>query len=330
MTPEQGRRVRDLFEAAVDRDPATVVSWLGREAADDSVVRAEVLSPLDHHSRAGAFLSHPIGEPAIALLADEAPLAPGAQPGMLIGTPAYMAPEQINGLPVDTRADVFAFGVLLYEYACGTHPFAATTALATVARVLESDPPPLGARADVPSRLADLIARCTHKAPTDRFGSAAEVLGALGAADAEGAPALPRASWWRVHQIVVAVLYIAAAAYAWQLKEWVETPLTVAMFLALGATATIGGVLRGRPVFTSLMNLAQLTRERRRTHRATRLLDVADAALLCADAALIAATGALPAVFALASASASRSRHSSSSRRRRPPPSAKNPRTLEP
>src|SRR4029079_14401061 len=49
------------------------------------------------------------------------------QPGMLIGTPAYMAPEQINGLPVDARADVFALGVLLYEYACGTHPFAATT-----------------------------------------------------------------------------------------------------------------------------------------------------------------------------------------------------------
>ena len=78
------------------------------------------------------------------------------QPGMLIGTPAYMAPEQINGLPVDARADVFAFGVLLYEYACGVHPFAASTALATVARVLESDARPLASRADVPSRLADV------------------------------------------------------------------------------------------------------------------------------------------------------------------------------
>ena len=45
------------------------------------------------------------------------------QPGMLVGTPAYMAPEQMNGQPVDARADVFAFGVLLYEYACGVHPF---------------------------------------------------------------------------------------------------------------------------------------------------------------------------------------------------------------
>ena len=47
------------------------------------------------------------------------------QPGRLVGTPAYMAPEQINGLPVDARADVFAVGVLLYEYACGAHPFEA-------------------------------------------------------------------------------------------------------------------------------------------------------------------------------------------------------------
>ena len=43
----------------------------------------------------------------------------------MVGTPAYMAPEQINGQPVDARADVFAFGVLIYEYACGVHPFEA-------------------------------------------------------------------------------------------------------------------------------------------------------------------------------------------------------------
>ena len=222
------------------------------------------------------------------------------QPGMLIGTPAYMAPEQINGLPVDARADVFALGVLLYEYACGTHPFAATTALATVARVLESDARPLGARAEVPSRLADLVARCMQKSPADRFGSAAELLGALDAVDVDERPPAAHVTWWRAHQIVVALLHIAAAVYAWQLKEWVETPLTVAIFLALGATATIGPVLRGHLVFTSVMNPRSLARERRRTARATRVLDVIDAALLCADAALIAATGALPAVFALA------------------------------
>ena len=73
------------------------------------------------------------------------------QSGSIVGTPAYMAPEQFSGLPVDPRADVFAIGVVLYEYACGAHPFAASTALATVARVLESDARSLASRADVSS-----------------------------------------------------------------------------------------------------------------------------------------------------------------------------------
>jgi serine/threonine protein kinase len=55
------------------------------------------------------------------------------QSGIIIGTPAYMAPEQLNGERGDARADVFAFGVMLYEYACGTHPFAAATATARAA-----------------------------------------------------------------------------------------------------------------------------------------------------------------------------------------------------
>ena len=76
--------------------------------------------------------------------------------------------------------------------------------------------------------------------------------------------------------------------------------MTVAIFLALGAAATIGGVLRGHLVFTAVMNQARLPTERRRTRRATQLLDLLTALLLMADAAIIAATGALPAVFAIA------------------------------
>jgi hypothetical protein len=169
-----------------------------------------------------------------------------------------------------------------------------------VARVLESDARPLAERADVPSRVADVIARCLRKAPAERFGSAAELLGALDTADAAAPAPGPHATWWRVHQIVIALLYIAAAVLAWQIKEWVETPVTVAIFLALGAAATIGGVLRGHLVFTAWMNHVRLMAERRRTRRATRLLDLATAVLLFADAAMIAATGALPAVFAIA------------------------------
>ena len=81
MTGEQRRRVRDLFEAALDRDATEIAAWVAREAADDSAVRAEVLSLVDHHSRAGAFLAQPIVEQAADLLADEEPLAPGARIG---------------------------------------------------------------------------------------------------------------------------------------------------------------------------------------------------------------------------------------------------------
>jgi len=76
--------------------------------------------------------------------------------------------------------------------------------------------------------------------------------------------------------------------------------VTVSIFLALGATATIGGVLRGHFVFTSVMNYPRLTTERRRTRRPLMWLDGLTAVLLLADAAMVAGTGALPAVFALA------------------------------
>jgi hypothetical protein len=222
------------------------------------------------------------------------------QPGLLLGTPAYMAPEQINGMPVDARADVFAVGVLLHEYACGVHPFMAPTALATVARVLESDVRSLATVANVPSRLADVIAKCLQKAPEQRFGSAAELLGALDAAEFERATKPPRAAWWRIHQVVIVLLYVTAAVLAWQIKEWVETPVTVAIFLALGAAATIAGVLRGHLVFTELMNRSRLTTERGRTRQGARLIDLLSALLLFIDASIVAGTRALPAVFTIA------------------------------
>ena len=81
MTPEQRRRVRDLFEAAVDHDPGSVAAWVAREAADDPVVYAEVISLVEHHSRAGVFLIQPIVEQAGDLLAGDDPLATGARVG---------------------------------------------------------------------------------------------------------------------------------------------------------------------------------------------------------------------------------------------------------
>jgi hypothetical protein len=190
--------------------------------------------------------------------------------------------------------------VLLYEYACGVHPFVGSTTLATVARVLESDARPIAARCpDISSGLADVMSKCLRKSPAERYGSATEIAAAL-AAVGDGAPVRLRTTvWWRTHQIVIAVLYVAGAVLSWQIKEWMETPITVSIFLALGACATIGGVLRGHLTFTDWMNRAHLVAERRRTARATHLLDLTTSVLLFADAALLAHQRALPAVLAL-------------------------------
>src|SRR5262249_48331153 len=63
--------------------------------------------------------------------------------GAAVGTPAYMAPEQLRHGTVDFRADLFALGVLVYELAAGTNPFEAANATASMARILEEEPPAL-------------------------------------------------------------------------------------------------------------------------------------------------------------------------------------------
>jgi hypothetical protein len=75
--------------------------------------------------------------------------------------------------------------------------------------------------------------------------------------------------------------------------------VTVSIFIALGAAATIGGVLRGHLIFTELMNRSRLAGERRRTSRATMLLDLIAGSLLFADGVILAGTRALPAVLTI-------------------------------
>src|SRR5262245_51797412 len=81
MTPEQRRRARDLFEAALDNESGDLLRWLENTAPDDPVVHAEVRSLLEHHSRAGSFLLQPVAEAAPYLLEDEQALEPGTTLG---------------------------------------------------------------------------------------------------------------------------------------------------------------------------------------------------------------------------------------------------------
>jgi serine/threonine-protein kinase len=110
-------------------------------------------------------------------------------PGTLAGTPAYMSPEQLRGLPADARSDVWAMGVVLHEMAAGARPFAGKTPYELSAAILGSPPPKLPAH--VPPGVQSVIARCLEKNPDERFQSAEEACKALEAVKAGSALARP-------------------------------------------------------------------------------------------------------------------------------------------
>jgi Tol biopolymer transport system component/tRNA A-37 threonylcarbamoyl transferase component Bud32 len=94
----------------------------------------------------------------------------------LVGTAPYMAPEQIEGQPIDARGDIFALGVMLFEMATGTRPFAGQSPLATLTSILKDPAPLAGAvNADVPDEISRIIDRCLIKDPAQRTQSAADL-----------------------------------------------------------------------------------------------------------------------------------------------------------
>ncbi len=90
--------------------------------------------------------------------------------GQIIGTPAYMSPEQAEGRDVDGRTDVFSFGVLLYELATGTRPFQGENPMSTLTSILRDDPVPVAElKPSLPRYLGRIISRCLEKAPDRRY-----------------------------------------------------------------------------------------------------------------------------------------------------------------
>ncbi|MBL8296532.1 MAG: protein kinase, partial [Bryobacterales bacterium] len=95
----------------------------------------------------------------------------------VVGTLAYMSPEQAEGKPVDARSDLFSFGCVLYEMICGRRAFVGDSAISVVAAVVRGEPESLNHT--VPKKLRDIIRKCLRKDPAARFQSAEEVADVL-------------------------------------------------------------------------------------------------------------------------------------------------------
>lgn len=249
------------------------------------------------------------------------------RPGGVGGTPGYIAPEVLRGDPVDTRADQFSFGVLLYELVAGRRPFEAADDASTVARILEADPPPLRSHnPDCPDRLARIIATCLAKAPRDRYPTTdalADDLEAVAADDrtaaataaqaatsvappAPAAVAPPAAAiwWWQFHQAAVSVAYILMLYPLWRIREAVPGDLGLALFLGAVAAAGAAANIRLHLLFTSRVYPGELATQRRRSARARRGADGGIVVLLLAAGASMAGDALWGALFVAAAISA--------------------------
>ena len=104
------------------------------------------------------------------------PRTPITKDGAILGTVAYMSPEQLAGRPVDSRSDIFSLGIVLFELATGRHPFPAETEASILAKILEREPDDLlELRPDLPRPLERLVARCLEKDPAKRHQDTAQL-----------------------------------------------------------------------------------------------------------------------------------------------------------
>jgi serine/threonine-protein kinase len=141
--------------------------------------------------------------------------------GRILGTPSYMSPEQAAAMQVDTRSDVFSFGVVLYEMVTRARPFSGRTPMETVIALSRDRPiAPEKRNPRVSSSLSRVIGRCLAKDPKERYASCAEVLAAFAHVQAHAARG-PRAAF----AIAAALLVAGGIAFATRAPRSVPIPV---------------------------------------------------------------------------------------------------------
>jgi eukaryotic-like serine/threonine-protein kinase len=137
--------------------------------------------------------------------------------GAVLGTPGYMSPEQVQGLPVDARSDIFSLGAVLYELLAGHRAFRGGSVIESGHAILHDDPAPLPD--SVPASVAQIVRRCLEKEPARRFQSARDVGFALeavgGRSDAVTPAGVPRLAPRPPRRALLALAVAAVAAVGW-------------------------------------------------------------------------------------------------------------------
>jgi tRNA A-37 threonylcarbamoyl transferase component Bud32 len=119
--------------------------------------------------------------------------------GAVMGTPAYMSPEQASGLPTDARSDVYSLGATAYFLLTGRPPFERPTLMLTLTAHITDQPPPLAET--IPADLAAIVLRCLAKKPESRFADVCELAAALTACPCAAEWSEPHAAtWWTAHR----------------------------------------------------------------------------------------------------------------------------------
>jgi serine/threonine protein kinase len=155
------------------------------------------------------------------LAAESGPLAPTqtarqTEEGTIVGTIAYMSPEQAEGKKVDARSDIFSFGSVLYEMITGQMAFGGETKLSTLSAILDRDPlPPSTIAKQTPSELEKLVLRCLRKDPERRMQHMGNIKLALNELKEESDRSL-RVNWHLQNTREA----IGGSAWPWRLSHW--------------------------------------------------------------------------------------------------------------
>jgi len=170
--------------------------------------------------------------------------------GRVLGTVAYMSPEQAEGKEVDARSDVFSLGTILYEIASGDRPFVGDTSMSTIGAILKDDPSPITERKpSLPRHIGRIIRRCLAKDPDRRYQSALELRNELEELKTEvesgtnaqtTAVSVPRSGWSTAGYVLLgfaAVVSVVVVLAIWSSRQQEPPP---AVYSAVPLTSAIG------------------------------------------------------------------------------------------